>query len=628
MIELILTGLTWKICLAYIDDVIVLGKDFEDHLVNLRTVLERFRENNLKLKPQKCKFFQKEVIFLGKLVNEKGIAVNPSSREVILNWPVPLTKKAVESFLGFTNYHREHIKRFATLAEPLYALTKKKVIFQWEKQHQIAFESLQQALVNSVTLAYPDPKEKAGKLHTNADGLSRRPDDLDSCNCYYAGADIKLLPCGGCSYCTRAQKVWSSFEDDVDYVVPLSVRSVSEQEEDLDETNLDSLVNCNWISESEITNMGAEQRKDQELNRLIVWLEDKKEPEEHELYLCSPSIKHLWNCKHQLVLKDGILCYKWLDPVHSRLLLVVPRSLRHKILENCHDAKLSGHFGQAKTIERLKQNYIWYGLREDARNYVKSCHTCNVNKKANVKPKGPLGQFHAGIPMEKLHMDILGPLHESSSANKYVLVLEAHKFAREKLQAAQLRQKRTYDIKLYHKTYEVGDIVFKLDSTSKVGQSKKLRAPWQGPYVVIRVLSPVLYEITGRKKEMVIHHDRIKQCDDEIVPLWIKRLRNRLFGQCVPEGNMDSRKEENELPDGWSDVLFSLPYSNCDSSAVQLNRNDESSGNSDSSAVLLSPDKNTLKVPDKTEISDRVKRKRFLPSYLSDYVVDVVSEEF
>ncbi|CAC5425680.1 unnamed protein product [Mytilus coruscus] len=202
---------------------------------------------------------------------------------------------------------------------------------------------------------------------------------------------------------------------------------------------------------------------------------------------------------------------------------------------------------------------------------------------------------------------------------------------------------------------------FKLDSTSKVGQSKKLRAPWQGPYVVIRVLSPVLYEITGRKKEMIIHHDRIKQCDDEIVPLWIKRLRNRLFGQCVPEGNIDSRKEENELPDGWSDVLFSLPYSNCDSSAVQLNRNGESSvnrdsrpvgldldsendiyhgscadpldlakmssGNSDSSAVLLSPDKNTLKVPDKTESSGREKRKRVLPSYLSDYVVDVVMKK-
>ncbi|CAC5396879.1 unnamed protein product [Mytilus coruscus] len=86
--------------------------------------------------------------------------------------------------------------------------------------------------------------------------------------------------------------------------------SVSEQVGDLDEINLDSLVNSNWISESEITNMGAEQRKDQELNRLIIWLQDKKEPEEHELYLCSPSIKHLWKCKHQLVLKDGILCYK------------------------------------------------------------------------------------------------------------------------------------------------------------------------------------------------------------------------------------------------------------------------------------------------------------------------------
>ncbi|CAC5376457.1 unnamed protein product [Mytilus coruscus] len=94
--------------------------------------------------------------------------------------------------------------------------------------------------------------------------------------------------------------------------------------------------------------------------------------------------------RHPLVLKDGILCYK-LDPVHSRLLLVVPRSLKHQLLENCHDIKLSGHFGQAKTIERLKQSYIWYRLHEDTRNYVKS------NKIENIKPNGPLGPFHSGI---------------------------------------------------------------------------------------------------------------------------------------------------------------------------------------------------------------------------------------
>ncbi|CAC5400387.1 unnamed protein product [Mytilus coruscus] len=239
--------------------------------------------------------------------------------------------------------------------------------------------------------------------------------------------DVRDVQCNTCRemghYSTQCpKKSWSPMRRN---------RSVSEQVGDLDETNLDSLVYCNWISESERPNMGTEQRKDQELNRLIIWLEDKKEPEEHELYLCSPSIKHLWN---------------------------------------------------------------------------------------------------------------------------------------------------------------LGDIVFKLDSTSKVGQSKKLTAPWQGPYVVTRVLSPVLYEITGRKKEMIVHHDRIKQCDDEIVPLWIKRLRNRLFGQCVPEENIDSRKEENELPDGWSDVLFSLPYSNCDSSAVQLNMNGENSVNRDSRTVGLDLD--------------------------------------
>ena len=67
MIQLVLTGLTWKVCFAYLDDIIVLGRDFENHLSNLVTVLKRFRDNNLKLKPQKCKLFQKEVIF-GKLL--------------------------------------------------------------------------------------------------------------------------------------------------------------------------------------------------------------------------------------------------------------------------------------------------------------------------------------------------------------------------------------------------------------------------------------------------------------------------------------------------------------------------------------------------------------------------------
>lgn len=106
VIQLVLQGLTWRECLAYLDDIIVLGKNFKDHLDNLYQVLERFRRYNLKLKPKKCNLFQNEVKFLGKIVNSEGNKINPENVQTIKKWPTPTRKKDVESFLGFMNYHR------------------------------------------------------------------------------------------------------------------------------------------------------------------------------------------------------------------------------------------------------------------------------------------------------------------------------------------------------------------------------------------------------------------------------------------------------------------------------------------------------------------------------------------
>lgn len=72
-----LKGLTYVCCLVYIDDTVVLGRNFEDHCQNLEKVLDRFRQANLKLKPQKCKLFQLRVKFLGHIVSRNGIEVNP-----------------------------------------------------------------------------------------------------------------------------------------------------------------------------------------------------------------------------------------------------------------------------------------------------------------------------------------------------------------------------------------------------------------------------------------------------------------------------------------------------------------------------------------------------------------------
>lgn len=62
-------------------------------------------------------------------------------------------------------------------------------------------------------------------------------------------------------------------------------------------------------------------------------------------------------------------------------------------------------------------------MSRDCIDYVTYCRTCNQNKKPNVRPKASLGQFHAGFPLERVHLDILGPFHTSEDGNNYVLMM-------------------------------------------------------------------------------------------------------------------------------------------------------------------------------------------------------------
>lgn len=139
--------------------------------------------------------------------------------------------------------------------------------------------------------------------------------------------------------------------------------------------------------------------------------------------MSSPTTKHWWTCKSQLKFKDGTLVYEWKNSNLLKLLILIPRSLQEQVLKSCHDTKLSGHFGQQNTFSRVKSKFIWHGMRQDTSDHVRTCAVCNINKKSNRKAKGPLGQFHAGTPMERIHMDFLGPLKESKRENKYILVV-------------------------------------------------------------------------------------------------------------------------------------------------------------------------------------------------------------
>ena len=109
--------------LAFLDDIMVLGKTFREHLKHLREVFQRLRTYILKLKPKKCAFFRTKIDFLGRTVSVGELQMGEGSITVNLNWPKPKNTKDVERFLGLANYHRSFIKSFGHISVPLYQLT-------------------------------------------------------------------------------------------------------------------------------------------------------------------------------------------------------------------------------------------------------------------------------------------------------------------------------------------------------------------------------------------------------------------------------------------------------------------------------------------------------------------------
>ena len=154
--QLLLRGLSWRTVLSYLDDVVILGTSFENHLDNLREVLVRLQQNNLKLKPKKCSLFKTEIDFLGRKVSKHGISVHPNHIDKVKTWPTPKNVNDIEKFLGFVNYHRDFIKDYAEYTTPLLKLTHKGVPFEWTEEHHQSFERLKQLLISTPSLGFPD----------------------------------------------------------------------------------------------------------------------------------------------------------------------------------------------------------------------------------------------------------------------------------------------------------------------------------------------------------------------------------------------------------------------------------------------------------------------------------------
>lgn len=120
-------------CLVYLDDILVFGKNFREHQDNLQAVLSAIYEAGLKFNPEKCQFAIFEVAYLGHGLTSEGIRPHPDKVRAIQCFPSPQDVSSLRSFLGVASYYRRFISNFAQLVSPLHRLLKKNSKWTWEK---------------------------------------------------------------------------------------------------------------------------------------------------------------------------------------------------------------------------------------------------------------------------------------------------------------------------------------------------------------------------------------------------------------------------------------------------------------------------------------------------------------
>jgi len=167
----VLQGLQGKICLVYMDDIIVYSASLQEHINNLRIVFRRLREANLKVQLDKSEFLHKEIEFLGHKVTSEGVKPNPDKIKAIKNFPIPKTPRQIKSFLGLLGYYRKFIKNFADLTKPMTNCLRKGEKIVLNSEYIECFEMCKKILCNDPILQYPD-FSKPFNLTTDASNVA------------------------------------------------------------------------------------------------------------------------------------------------------------------------------------------------------------------------------------------------------------------------------------------------------------------------------------------------------------------------------------------------------------------------------------------------------------------------
>jgi hypothetical protein len=173
-----------KFVVVFIDDILILSKNEEKYDEHLHLVLQKLKENQLYAKLNKCEFWLKEVSFLGHIISEGGIFVDPSKVKDVLCWNTPQNVSDIRSFLGLEEYYRKFIEGFSKISKPVTELLAKGNTFEWTPRRETSFQELKKILTTASVLTMPDMEHLV---------LALKPGVTDACSLYVKKLATKLL---------------------------------------------------------------------------------------------------------------------------------------------------------------------------------------------------------------------------------------------------------------------------------------------------------------------------------------------------------------------------------------------------------------------------------------------------
>ncbi|GJT21445.1 putative reverse transcriptase domain-containing protein [Tanacetum coccineum] len=369
----------------------------QEHEEHLKIILELLKKEELYAKFSKCEFWIPKVQFLGHVIDNKGIHVDPAKIESVKDWASPKTPTEIRQFLGLAGYYRRFIEGFSKIAKPMTKLTQKKVKFEWGDKQEAAFQLLKQKLCSAPILALPEGSEDfivycdasikglGAVLMQREKVISYASRQLKIHEKNYTTHDLEL---GAVVFALKIwrhylQRRWlellSDYDCDIRYHpgkanVVADALSRKEREPPLRVRALVMTISLDLPKQ--ILNAQTEARKPENIKNEDVGgmlIENAKFPEALRTEKLEPRT-------------DGTLC------LNGRSWLPCYDDLRTVIMHESHKSKYSIHLGSEKMYQDVKKLYWWPNMKADIATYVSKCLTCAKVKAEHQRQSGLLVQ--------------------------------------------------------------------------------------------------------------------------------------------------------------------------------------------------------------------------------------------